>query len=363
MKKILSFVLLLVLLLSTTIPVIAYDSISTEEMSPIINVDTYAREIIYTYIDMNISGVSATDEFFISQGFVVDGNPDENSRTYFLFKNNICVGELTATYINGQYISAFSYYENSFITEAFIENKPLHFTKENDSIFAISNDSIYTLYGENCGEIINKNMMIRKYNSSQFSTISLNELPYENFSDVSSVYSIGQRYLGVIRVQTDRSPDTGAGLCWAASIAAIGNYCTNIEHDALSLYNLLKTQFPTDGIPEGILRWKIRAFAQYNIDVIQQTGGYTFSQVVTKINELIPIYADIQDSNGNGGHAVVICGYKSTADDIYTYRIMDPNKPAKVDVSVPQPTLAYFYYPAGTYTYTDWKYALSEVIT
>ena len=352
MKKILSIILLIALLLSTAIPAIADDSISTEEMSPIINVDAYAREFIHTYIGMNIPNISATDEFFISQGFVVDGNPDENSRTYFLFKNNICVGELIATYINGDYYSTFTNYDIPFITNAYISHVPIGLVTENDSVYIVSSNIAFCIYGINYGNNVPLSDLTLLPNN--ISLINLNTITCsdDNYYDLLVNDDVSVR-LDVPFVGNDKLAD-GTGICWAASISSICAFRNNDNSpdSAMDVYTAVSDYYNND--PSGVPYWEIRTFEYYGITPVYNTGGMNWNYVKTRIDYSLPIYASLHRTGGN--HGVVICGYQSSSSIGYRYIIMDPNKPTYQYATTTSASDTNLTYVSGTKTYTSWRY-------
>lgn len=354
MKKLLSIILCAIMLIATASPAFANEPINDNVN---VGLEAYASRIISDYINIrieDIENVQDTDIFSLSQGYQIINHTDLNSRMFFLFQNEKCIGKLVATSINGEYASSFVPYEIPAVTEAYENHIPFVVIAGEYSSFIKAGNRTYRLSGNE--EFVQHDFQ----NMTENEIIQLSPVNFHYNEVISAV--VKPSLLGVPHVGNGRSPDTGKGLCWAASVASIGAYTNNDDDPltALQLYNNLKTPNTSD-FPIGTDTWVARAFEFYSIIPKQVANGLTYSGVKSLIEKYTPMFASLKDSSGNIGHGVVICGCH-TSSNLGFYDMMDPNVDNYVTSNGVSTTGSSknFIYPADGTTYTTWSYAMHK---
>ena len=110
----------------------------------------YINDVLPRYIGSTVRfGEYSSDgisNMQISQGFTVIGNPDENSRTFFITDNGEYIGLLIVTYLNNTFHSSFGFEDNENITAAIRDNVPIAlFVLDGGSVFIQTEDSTFQL--------------------------------------------------------------------------------------------------------------------------------------------------------------------------------------------------------------------------
>jgi len=108
-------------------------------------------------------------------------------------------------------------------------------------------------------------------------------------------------------------------ICWAASIAAIGNYVFNASHTAV---NVARHRFPApQNFNRALTIGDARALllSYWGLAFQADTANFNYNQVIRNLNGGFPLYASFRFSGG--GHAVVITGVSAMSGLL---GIMDP---------------------------------------
>ncbi len=303
-----------------------------------------------------------TSDLSMSQPIPINGSNDENNRAIFLFSGTKCIALMMFTYVNNEYASSFSEGDYVEITEALNKNQSIALVSFEECMVMFTDDSWELIDGNE--DFVQEAALNKARVGYEKQTLNLTPIAFSDEDAMYSSRSISEKTLPVTKVLNKTSPDTGRGLCWAASMVSIIRYRAgqkNLTIDAL--YDSLKEKYPLDtyGYPLGTTEWVKRCYSLYNLSYTYKSNGANFNTVKSIIEDNRPIYASLV-STDNEGHAVVIAGYEIT-DRFHYYIIMDPNikregSPTFVYVSLSSTTSTSFTYNT-TYsvTYNNWRYS------
>lgn len=355
-KRIISIVLSFVMVIGMCATTFAAESIPD-----IVGVaqDDYMKEAEDTIKDyIRICGIDVSN-LSMSQPIPINGSNDENNHAIFLFSSMKCIALMMFTYVNNEYASSFSEGDYVEITDALSKNQNIALVSNEECMVMLTDDSWEVITGN---EDFAQETVLSKARASYEKQI-FNLTPIV-FSDEDAIYDIksstSEKTLNVTRVKNKTSPDTGVGLCWAASMVSIIR-CragkSNLTIDGL--YNTLKSKYPSDeyGYPVGTDEWVKRCFSLYNLSYTYKDNGAFYFTVVPIIQDNRPIYAVFKRTGGS--HAVVVAGYGNNGENYY-YKIMDPSNkvdtmPTLLTVKLSSSaTLLFTYNSPNGYTYTQW---------
>ena len=107
---------------------------------------SYINDVLPRYFGSTLESKNDYSSTQISQGFIVNGNPDENSRTFFIADNGEYIGLLFVTNINGIFHSSFGLDDNENITAAIRNSVPIAlFVLDIGAVFVQTEDSEFQL--------------------------------------------------------------------------------------------------------------------------------------------------------------------------------------------------------------------------
>lgn len=281
-------------------------------------------------------------------------NAENDNKIIFLFSNGKCIGIINYSYFKGEYVSSFAKMDIPFITTCVATDRKCALFLADNSLWAVSGDYCERISGQQT------NTIMEKQNCGGFTQkqLELENLYEKNEANTKSNYD--SWLLTVPLVSNAVSPDTNAGLCWAASTASIILYRNSSFNggnlDAITLYNYLKSFFPPTlyGFPYGTDVWNLRAFGIGTTSHSHVHSGTNFSTVKSIIaDQNRPIFAGLyhtatNNNDTDANHAVVIrgCDYGYGS---YFYRIMDPNMSNYVIVPLTNGSFIYDAYNGPTY--------------
>lgn len=333
MKKILS------LIVSCTLILLCFHSTAyasregTNEMDSFFQDAAYIESEAIRYLT-KFYKTSEDHNYSVSQGFFVHGGSEGNYRLYFIFEDEKCIGRLACDTVNGSFQSACLFEDSELITRIY--------TNKEGIVLAWSEEGLVVIYNNGAFLEDKKVDSIDNYRySSPSETIVLHTLDFDLSGPRAIIVESGTVNIPV--VANAISPDTSAGLCWAASSASIINYYTGNSYSALSLYSTLKAYYPPSsyGYPDS--SFVERAFAIHSLGLTHHFASNYYT-LKTVINQGKPIYT------GFAGHAIVVCGYMLEEGGHYYYDLMDPNCSNKFWYQISNPSSAGFTYvaPSGT---------------
>lgn len=342
-KRALCFLLAFVFLFSSFIPAWGYESASTNTSST--QLENYALEAMKRYAGIYALGTSLN----MSQPIRIY-NRDDNAQAFFLFDGSDCLGMMLISQVNDTFTSSFRQGNYDSI-ESFLSQKTSFILMAwEKSLFLISNNSIRALTGN--ADAPSKNLLSDILVDTQPQTLVLTPitLTAQGSSPRSASYTIN-----VPRVLNLESPDTGLGLCWAATAASIIDYWSSSydELAAMDVYRRLCSEYGTSsGYPYGTKTWIQRAYSTYNVPMTYVGSGATYARVKYLIEEAgCPIHASLRGTSGD--HSVVICGFTS-AYGYYYYVLMDPNETNYVTAETSNNSTPTINYVSNSGTYTEW---------
>ena len=258
------------------------------------------------YACLYASGFDMEEEYYISEQFPVQNSIANAEKIYFVFCKDKCIGELLVSGSCEENIAFFQERCNE-ITDAYLHDVGLVIVRlDQDHIYIVRDDcqEVIYLYG-----VFDERM---EFVRTTFDSLRIETRPIvENIRSVIDESS----YINVPIRANATAPDTGFGLCWAASVLSMVDYKYGpTGYNALGLFYYLSAAYDhlIYGLPEGTSDWILRAYNLFNYSATYETGGYTFNQVKSKINSNKPIYAGIEYIDAEEhihAHAIVINGY------------------------------------------------------
>ncbi len=354
MKKIISLLLSIILIMIASVTTMADDSNLLNSSSS--GYDSYVQNIVHSYLDVAID-IDENDVIYLSQGFPIN-NSTSSIRIYFLFKNDMCIGAIYVDHTGERYASTFYEYNISEVTSALNENESFAIIGFEESLLFVSPEQEKTIYGPEANFTI-----ANRSNSSNYSFESLVLSPIEHtvYQENSSRVS-DELYLDVLHRSNYTLAD-GTGICWASCAASLGEYYTGTTLTAYQLFIYLQDLY--SGTPVGNRTWMLRSAQYYGLTGNYVYSGYAFTNVRNLLRNNKPIYAAIRRTvNLNTyEHAVIIDGYANVSGTTnYCYRMMDPNVNGHawsepLSQTATASDFEYIYYNATTGTirdYTSW---------
>lgn len=315
-----------------------------------------AEDTMKDYIRINRMD---TSDLSMSQPISINGSNDENNRAIFLFRGTKCIALMMFTYVNHEYASSFSEGDYSEITDALDKNQNIALVSNEECMVMLTDDSWEVITGnEDFAQEIALSKARASYEKQIFNLTPIVFSDEDATNDAKS--STSEKTLNVTRVKNKTSPDTGVGLCWAASMVSIIRYRAGKSDLTIDgLYNTLKSRYPSDeyGYPVGTDEWEKRCFSLYSLSYTHKDTGAFYFNVVPIIQDNRPIYAVFKRTGGS--HAVVIAGYGNNGENYY-YKIMDPSNkddamPTLLTVKLSSTaTMLFTYNSPNGYTYTQW---------
>ena len=109
----------------------------------------YISTVLQQHIDMALAPIDRGGRWSnlqVSQGFVTNGNPDTNARTFFVTHNGYYLGFLLVTYYDGRFISHLNRSSNENITIIISDNIPIAVIElPSGDVFVQTEDSSFHL--------------------------------------------------------------------------------------------------------------------------------------------------------------------------------------------------------------------------
>ena len=270
------------------------------------------NEYINSVLDRYLSlGEVGTELIKISTPINVNGNDDDESRIYFIVKDDYYYGQLVVTEVNGNYYSSFSFDNDERINDVIRNNVAfaLIVIGEDTMVLQTKNENIV---------IAGDRSMTDQY---MVPNCTLNQISFSNHI-VHNIRATRDYYvnLQVSRVANASSPN-GQGLCWAACVAAVSNYRMNTSYSALDIYNALDALY--GGTPTGNNAWIALGYSYCGM-ICTYTSGMSFSDLYFQLSTVgRPAIFGVYRT---GGAHSVVCKYLMGGDEYATYGFMDPNK-------------------------------------
>ena len=226
------------------------------------------------------------------------------------------------------------------------------------SVYILSNNSIFCIYGLLAGEFVDCSVLNDIEFTSPIYNIFLNDIGYVR-NRASIMAGNGNRLdVDIVENYTPTEEGTPAGTCWLSVVSSIASFRTNVAnaYDTSQVYYGLYNVYGQSEYPHGSVTWIKRAYSYLALLNVQHySNSMLYSAVKAKIDAGIPIHADITTSSGNTSHSVAICGYQSASGAGYFYILMDPNKSSYVTVSLTSSSATTFTYATTYgYTFTNW---------
>ena len=299
----------------------------------------------------------------ISQGLVVNGNADENSRTFFVANNAKYIGLLVVTHVDGIFHSSFGFDENAIIDAVIANGIPISLYVDNGVV------NIQMKYGTISMATGELSPNLEVFDSSayrisyQLFEVVLNDVNFisadiASFATERIARSSVPVDLDVPFITNTACPCCRSGLCWAASIVSVGRFMNpqvGQPTTTLGLFQALNNGFP--GTPIGTFLWHSRGFNQFGLLTSYITTGLNFSSLHSHLSAIRPVIFHITTAIGRPSHAIVLRTLESFSSTTF-YGFMDPNYRTVrwVYASGPNQSInnSNFRYVGGGQTYTRW---------
>lgn len=161
----------------------------------------------------------------------------------------------------------------------------------------------------------------------------------DNLTFSSKASSTDTKYLSVSKVLQN-----GLNICWAASVACVGNYKTGDSYTAKQVAKKMNISYDTGA---GIKDSKKALSSIYDIAADRNSSAPSVSTIISEIQADNPIWTGFGASSGLG-HSVVFRGYSSSSRN-FSISYMDPNE-GFLTMSVAQDGVYQFAYGATVFT-------------
>ena len=351
--------IILILLLCPPIAVYGLEVTSPCDVYALEEQNEYAYAIANEYLSI-YAPESEDAHYFISQGFPIQNAVDENVRIYFIFEQRQCVGELTTTFVDGNFYSSYTHIDNPLITEALSSNQALILIRDGENLLYSCENQLYShidLTDDSTTHNLSINYEEISFDNSGAELLKVevllntpektgNMIPYSTVANERKVLPVS-----IVRNSTVNE----RGLCWAATVSSMIAYRNGTAPlTARQIYDVMDGKYPSDGAPDS--DYVGLALQHYSVDYQYLLNGRNFTQVRSSIIQNRPLYAGIYPSfTTYSGHAVLICGYEISVAGTYFYHLMDPNKTSIVTVQIDPSSSDFTYVASSSNTYVDWR--------
>ena len=155
---------------------------------------------------------------------------------------------------------------------------------------------------------------IKETKLSKFSSVQ--PLGYSENSDetVAATYAVTTTSNNYVTCEVPYVPQGNYVICWAASIASIGNYLRGINHDAVYVAQCYYGTNFNQGLDDGDTAMIILNSIYNNVSYSYSNGIPTENFIWNKIFTGKPLYGGFQTGNSLAKHAAVICAISTTND-------------------------------------------------
>lgn len=366
-----SLVLLFSLLLTLASSALAIDQdVNSESVSySETGMTEYAHSMAVSYLRAS-SLLDGEGTYFLSQAFPIEGDTDSYNHVFFVFEDDISIGYISASFIDGEYYSSFAPLNSNILDSAYSLGLSIGVTSESKNCYLYTSNGL----SEQVSGTVYETLSTSSANGLNSISLEFQQCVPLVLSqiDVPTVEPYGstippREVLLQVPIVWNHSVNQ-QGICWCASIASIGAYKTgtavSAQSGALTLYEWLDENYTSDifnPTPRGNHNYHIAAFNKYGLNYSRYYLGLTFSEVLSRLEANDPTYAIIEGSavifdSDDICHAVVICGAGYDAEANYYYMLMDPNvHSGYVVVPVTNTSDRNFTYVSNSGTYTYWS--------
>lgn len=252
---------------------------------------------------LNYLGFNSKDRVYYTD--FVETN-EQGSFASVLYDGEKIIGEYIKHIDNGKEYESFVINNDEKMHELFVSEKP----SVDGKIVDLPNSFVFNV----------KDAEIQESAVSKISNKWDHMKPSQASYFISTTH--GGQLLLVGNVSNDINPDTGYGLCWAASGASIINFIRGTNYDAMGMYKRVKSYLY--GTLQGDITDQKAMFDIFLLNYAVIQGKLNFSETLSYLNKGAPILCHLDYKNSDIGHVVVLCGaFKISAS--YGYLYMDPN--------------------------------------
>lgn len=122
------------------------------------------------------------------------------------------------------------------------------------------------------------------------------------------------------------------GMCWACSVASIGQYMTGMNYSGSAICDKLHIGYDAGGVDTDVIN-ALRLFkygtSATHINGQRNSGPLSDQYIYNWISSGIPIYAYLSTSDNKSAHAVAVCGCQNTLNGVFTVTVMNPGHGAR----------------------------------
>lgn len=334
MKKIMSFLLALTILLSAS--TVAFASTASKQ-SPIDGFYISCEEIpkdVYIHIQESIAGI--TSDLYEAQKILVSNpfklfNPSFDLYYSLIYNNGKIVGTYRVFEIDGRYTGIFS--DNPELIEGFervssftnSENPAKIISGEYDDIYALIGFDIYPIFSDPSGNE-SDSLAILTSAATRASTQVLDITEGIAIEQPQTRSNPSSKFLQIGWAETQGS----LPWCMAYVTASIMRYKTDNDVNTISAQSVMEWAYPNLTQAQlnstSLSTSKADEFANtYNIDPVYTASRRTYSQIVSEIKADNPV-AFICDNLNTGtkkSHAFVCRGYNDNSGNPF-YSVWNP---------------------------------------
>lgn len=321
----------------------------------------YINHVLPRYLSLTFGDFSDVQ---ISQGFVIYGTSDKNTRAFFVTNNGNYIGLLLVTYADGMFHSSFGLDDNANITNAITNRIPVSLNMDYGIIYVLMEYSVVSLATNELSinlDVFDSAPRESVYhlaevvmNSVDFTAEDVNELAMGWVARNSFVSSVDLR---VPFVANASCTCCRRGLCWAAAVVSVGRFMNprvGQATNAVGLFNALNNSYP--GTPVGTSSWYLRGLNHFSLRGSYVRSGMNFLTLQSNLNAQRPIIFNMMCIDWVVGHAIVLHMLQSSFESTI-YGFVDSNFAGTrwIHVSGPNQNInnSSFRYVAGR-TFTTW---------
>ncbi len=254
-----------------------------------------------------------------------------NYKYYPIYSNNEVVAIATAVFDKNSIVSV-------QLGKDFAEELQSTVNQDNSLALVYSENQLYasnreeaTLLSNFITEEYQENSDIQSFSSqiSEIEQLDLSKLKMTKIYPTSKIVipTDTANYRSSVRASSSNQLSVpiklqgGQNICWAACVASIGQYKTGGNLSAMDICFNMNVP-PREGATSYTVKKAL--LENYNISSTVYETSPTFDKINSNINNRKPLYTRANSNTYTAGHAVVACGYGSSAQTAAVY-YMDPN--------------------------------------
>lgn len=327
---------------------------------------SYANSIIPDLVKLPDVTLPATG-LYISQPVGIMNDHDDNSYAFFFFNQNICIGELMVSYIDGSFYASFLSAELPAVSAAYVNATPFYLLSMNDSLIMCTASTTEMIVGNTLSEDRLEEIVTQYEREEIHISLQREVLTLTMVTPLATPFFNGLPHtsvtLDVPYVANDEVDDTG--ICWAASTASIVRYlCDHANLTAMDVYNRVYANMNS---AIGTSAHVLNGLSSYGITNYEaQNSAMGFLDFTEQIDAGYPVFLAIEGTSYSlpAYHAVVVCGFYCESDGTDYIQILDSNvEQGKIWINVTRTSNTFIYNTSFATHYTSWGWSVHSTST